>query len=44
VESDLSEVYRDIQTGERDRKAAERAEVRARRKARQAQERLDQLG
>jgi hypothetical protein len=44
VESDLSEVYRDIQTGARDRKAAERAEVRARRKARQAQERLDQLG
>jgi hypothetical protein len=44
VEADLSEVYHGIQVGERDRKAAERAEVRARRKAKQAQERLDQLG
>lgn len=44
VEADLSEVYRGIQLGERDRKAAERAEVRARKRAKQAQERLDQLG
>jgi hypothetical protein len=44
VEADLSEVYHDIQLGERDRKVAERAEIGARRRAKQAQERLDHLG
>jgi hypothetical protein len=44
VEADLAEVYHDIQVSERDRKAADRAEVRARRKAKQAQQRLDELG
>jgi hypothetical protein len=44
VESDLSGIYHDIQVGERDRKAAERAEAQAKKRAKQAQERLDRLG
>ena len=44
VEADLAEVYHGTQLANREKKAAERDHVRAARRAKQAQEKLDQLG
>lgn len=44
VEADLAEVYRDTQLANREKKSAERDHLRATRRAKQAQEKLDQHG
>ncbi|CAD5991088.1 hypothetical protein [Agreia sp. COWG] len=44
VEGDLAEVYRDTQLNNKEKRQAERDEARANRRARQAQQKLDQLG